>query len=116
MSSYKCEFCGSIIPYSLAPKHVQEKHPDRFKQIEKKKFSRIWNPRFEQDFALKDVSISMALISTKCPACDNELYLIANDTTKKIGYLCANRACKKIIWIQKEEDGYVKLVPYKDNK
>ena len=114
MSRYKCEFCGSIMQFSLAAKHFQEKHPDRFKQVEKKKFARVWNPRFDQDFSLKDASISIALISTKCPSCDTELYLIANDTTKKVGYLCANRACKKTIWIQKEENGQVKLVSYKN--
>ncbi len=114
MSRYKCEFCGSIVPYSAAAKHFQEKHPERFRQREYRKFASIWNPRFDQDFSLKDVSISIALISLKCPSCDTELYLIANDATKKVGYLCANRACKKTIWIQKEEDGQVKLVPYKN--
>lgn len=113
MSRYKCEFCGAIMQYNLAAKHFQEKHPDRFRQRENKKFASIWNPRFEQDFALKDVSISLALINTKCPACDKELFLIANDTTKKVGYLCANRVCKITIWIKQEDaDGSESLIPY----
>jgi len=117
MSRYKCEFCGSIMPYSAAAKHFKEKHPDRFKQRENRKFASVWNPRFEQDFALKDVSISLVLLSIKCPACDEELCLIANDATKKFGYLCANSKCKITIWTREENaDGSERLVPYVNKK
>ena len=117
MSRYKCEFCGSIMPYSAAAKHFKEKHPDRFKQRENRKFASVWNPRFEQDFALKDVSISLVRLSAKCPACDEELFLIANDATKKIGYLCPKSKCKITIWTREENaDGSERLVPYVNKK
>ena len=120
MSRYRCELCGTVLFKSQADVHNQEKHKDRFSKLESKaekaKFARKWNARFNQDFGLTDVSISMVGTGMPCPTCKNELYLIVNDNIKKIGYWCQKAKCPATIWLQKEKaDGSTELIPYKNH-
>lgn len=108
---WRCPFCDKTMPKSASVIHLREKHKD---ECEKTEFARFWNEKFDQDSNLTDISISLVFTGKECPSCGKSLCFIANDITKKKGYLCIEKNCKIAIWIEEEkESGRTILVPYR---